>query len=249
MIGWNHAARSAGLPTHLPAEADPAWDRSGGMDGYGIVAAMANRSYLYSTDHRPGAEPAGLPHAPRGISEWNYDIPLVFKLLVSGNATVSRSAIWPDAGEIALVGGYDEGVVRLDAFLERITLAEAQPLVEQAKAFVKAPANRGRYFLLEPGEILEMNDEPLAEQNLRLHDSIRKMDAEVEAALETLAILPRASRAPQGFLARVFGRTPRACEPAADPLASVRSFGLGHWSNRLYYTLDHSGVDSESPGT
>ncbi|GKT14793.1 hypothetical protein AVHY2522_05875 [Acidovorax sp. SUPP2522] len=209
---------------------------------------MANRSYLYSTDHPPGAEPVGMPHQAKGIAEWNYDIPLVFKLLVSGKVTVSRSAIWPDAGEIALMGGYDEGVVRLDAFLERITLAEAQPLVEQAKAFLKASTNRGQYFLLEPGEILEMNDEPLAQQNLQLHDSIRKMDAEVEAALETLTILPRAARAPQGFLARVFGRTPRAREPAVDPLASVRSVGLGHWSNQLYYTLDHSGAASEALG-
>jgi hypothetical protein len=208
---------------------------------------MANRSYIYSTDHVPGAEPIGTRHELKGISEWNYDIPLVFKLLVSGNVTVSKSAIWPDAGAVALVGEYDEGVARLKAFLERIPLAEVQPLVQQAIAFVDAPTNRRRHFLLEPGEILEMGDEPLVEQNRRLCDSIRNIDAEVDRALAQLTVATPAAPALQGLLARVFGRKPQMPEPVVDTLAGARSFGLGNWSNVLYYAFDHPSATSEAP--
>lgn len=207
---------------------------------------MANRSYIYSTNQLPGAEPVGIRNEPIGISEWNYDIPLVFKLLVSGNVAVSKSAIWPDAGAVALVGDYDEGVARLKSFLERIRLPEAQPLVQGAIAFVEAEVNRRKYFLLEPGEILEMADEPLVEQNYRLRDSITNVDAEVESALAQLTVVAPAAPEPLGFLARLFGRKPQVPELAVDLSATVRSFGLGNWSNTLYYELRNSSAPSEA---
>jgi hypothetical protein len=46
---------------------------------------MANRSYLYSTNIIPSSNNKS-KEEPKliGISEWNYAIPIVFQLLVSG---------------------------------------------------------------------------------------------------------------------------------------------------------------------
>ncbi len=44
---------------------------------------MANRAYLYSTSFLPGAETEFRRIV--GLSEWSYDIPLAFKLLLTGN--------------------------------------------------------------------------------------------------------------------------------------------------------------------
>ena len=45
---------------------------------------MANRSYLYSADALPTAGAEKKPQAV-GIAEWNYDIPLAFRLLLSAH--------------------------------------------------------------------------------------------------------------------------------------------------------------------
>ena len=70
---------------------------------------MANRSYLYSSDVVPGYNETGKKELI-GISEWDYDIPLVYKLLLTGAPRMCKSSIWDVSDDIALVGDYLQGV-------------------------------------------------------------------------------------------------------------------------------------------
>ena len=66
---------------------------------------MANRSYLYSADTLPTSDVNQKPRVV-GISEWNYDIPVAFRLLLSGYPRKCRSVIWDFPDEIAIAGDY-----------------------------------------------------------------------------------------------------------------------------------------------
>ena len=46
---------------------------------------MANRSYLYSCNVIPGPDAVEQGRKLVGISEYRFDIPIVFKLLLSGS--------------------------------------------------------------------------------------------------------------------------------------------------------------------
>ena len=87
---------------------------------------VANRSYLYSTNVMPGPNAKVNGRRLIGISEWSYDIPIVFKLLLSGNPKTCLSSIWDNQEEIALVGDYASGVKNLEGFLSKVTLPSAQ---------------------------------------------------------------------------------------------------------------------------
>jgi hypothetical protein len=139
------------------------------FDGAGV---MANRSYLYSADALPTA---GADKKPRvvGIAEWNYDIPLAFRLLLSAHPRKCRSVIWDFPDEIALAGDYEQGVTRLLSYLDRIEQPEIAELRDEAREFLAA--NKRRYFILECGEIFDMDSEPLAAQNDRLLSAVLEL--------------------------------------------------------------------------
>lgn len=193
---------------------------------------MANRSYLYSTNFVP---PPGATESQRriiGISEWNYDVPLVFKLLLSGNPKKCRSLIWDMTDEIALVGDYEQGLARLFRFLDRISIPEIVPLRDEAREFLAAEKNRGQFFVLECGEIFEMIDEPLSSQNVQLLSEIQDIASVAEA---TVVALNRAaqSKSNRGLLARMLHRTEPASSQSSKP--DIHAIGLGNWSNILFY--------------
>ena len=52
---------------------------------------MANRSYLYASDHLSGSAAWERQKDLRSIAEWRYDIPFVFRIRLSGNPTPVRS--------------------------------------------------------------------------------------------------------------------------------------------------------------
>jgi len=215
---------------------------------------VANRSYLYATDVPPGGGDDGQDRELVGISEWNYDVPIVFKLLLSGSPKTCRSAVWDMDEEIALAGDYDAGVANLEAFLARITLPEAQPLIEEARAFLHDPAHRRRYFLLECGELYDMDEDPFEEQNAALLADVLDLDEDIEAALAGLAPVPQTQPGSlRSRLDRLLGRTPEPPPPSArDPLLPVRLLGLGNWSTILYYDFgadeDEESEENEEHG-
>jgi hypothetical protein len=197
---------------------------------------MANRSYLYSSNFVPSPDANEVDRRMTGIAEWNYDIPIAFKVLLSGNPRKCRSSIWEVPEEIAIVGDYDLGLARLFRFLDRIPLPEVVPLKEEARRFLTDEANKNRYFVLECGEIFEMDEVPLSEQNDRLLAEVRNIEPLVEAVLANLSPSQPTTAKPRGFLSRLLGREPPAVAKKASA-AGVDSVGLGNWSNILYFDL------------
>lgn len=187
---------------------------------------MANRSYLYATDVPPS--PAVKPADGRmiGISEWNYDIPPAFKLLLTGSPRKSISSIWQVPDEIAIVGDYGSGVSRLLRELDKIADPRIADLRSEAKAFLSDSKNQRSVFVLECGEIYELESKPLAEQNDRLWKEIGalSMSDSIEWPVE-------ATKPQSGLLARVFGTRKAGRSAEID----IDSLGLGNWSNVLYY--------------
>ena len=199
---------------------------------------MANRSYLYSTNVIPGPEVRKAERRFIGISEWNYDIPIIHKLLLSGTPRACSSSIWNNPDEIAIVGDFTEGVDRLRDFLRRIDLPAAQPLAAEALEFLAQDANRNPYFVLEAGEIFDMGSDPFPEQNARLLDEIRNLEPQIDHALAALSTRPAGTEKPRGLLASLFGVKSKPTETLIDPLQSIRALGLGNWSNVLYFHFD-----------
>lgn len=196
---------------------------------------MANRSYLYSTNVIPGPDAISQGRKLVGISEWNYDIPIVFRLLLSGNPRSCRSSIWETPEEIAILGDYATGVKNLTAFLSQITLPAAQGLITEALDFLSQPVNKSQYFVLECGEIFEMDEEPLLEQNQALLDQIKNLQPEIDRALKNLASSATASPKSKGIFSLFKGRSAPEPTSAQDSLKPIYDLGLGNWSNILYF--------------
>ncbi|MBI0426321.1 hypothetical protein [Psychrobacter sp. NG27] len=209
---------------------------------------MANRSYLYSTNIIPEPNQNESSRVLTGISEYNYDIPIVFKVLLSGNPQACISVIWDSAEKIALIGDYQTGVQNLEEFLAKIVLPEAQVPIAEALEFLKDPKNQSQYFILECGEIFEMSETPVEVQNLSLLNQIKNLQPEIAAAYQLLLPpTPVVSKQPKpiGFLAKLFGRRPTS--PKALPVhhseQAIYDLGLGLWSNILYFDFSESDDD------
>lgn len=205
---------------------------------------MANRSYLYSTNIAPGPDAVAQGRKLIGISEYAYDIPIVFKLLLSASTRTCPSSIWSSDEDMTLIGDYDAGVARLQDFFAQIKEPAAQPMMAEALEFLRRPENRNPYFVLECGEIFEMMDTPIGEQNQQLLGQIRNLQPEIDAALQSMQqfgtavpTAPQAAPKKPGFLARLFGFDSPAppTRPAPDPMQPIRALGLGLWSNYLYF--------------
>ena len=201
---------------------------------------MANRSYLYSTNTIPEPNQDDSSRVLTGISEYNYDIPIVFKVLLSGNSQACLSVIWDNPEKIALIGDYASGVQNLEAFLAKIALPEAQAPIAEALEFLKNPKNQSQYFILECGEIFEMSETPIEVQNLSLLYQVQNLQPEIAAAYQSLLPpAPVVSEQPKpiGLLAKLFGRRPTS--PKALPVnhseQAIYDLGLGLWSNILYF--------------
>lgn len=201
---------------------------------------MANRSYLYSTNVIPGSSTKATGRKLIGISEWNYDIPIVFKLLISGNPKTCLSSIWDNPEEIALIGDYASGVKNLEGFLSQIQLPAAQDLISEAIEFLNKLENQNQYFFLECGEIFDMEETPLLEQNLALLEQVKNLQLEVEQALQSLVPPPVVPPKPVGFFSKLFGRAPEPPTPMHDLMQRVYGLGLGNWSNILYFDFTNA---------
>lgn len=65
---------------------------------------MANRAYLYSIDVVPDKDPEQ-KRAIKELSEFKWDIPLAFKLLVAHETKICQSILC-DEEKIGLIGDY-----------------------------------------------------------------------------------------------------------------------------------------------
>ncbi len=184
---------------------------------------MANRSYLYSTKTVPGDQAPQEKRKLQGIAEWKYDIPLAFKLLLSGNPRPCRSSIWETEELIAIAGDYGVGVERLTQFLQKIKIPVAQPMIQETFAFLNSDKNQNLFFVLECGEIFAMEDEPLLDQTNRLIMDIKSLEPILDPALSGISS-PKVNEVKQNPV-----------EEPIDPLKLTFELGLGAWANILYF--------------
>ncbi|GGX72512.1 DUF7822 domain-containing protein [Saccharospirillum salsuginis] len=182
---------------------------------------MANRAYLYSTKHTPGT-PLAKDVSRRfvGLSEWPYDIPLTYGLLLSGNPRTCRSMIWDAPEDISIMADYDAGVERLKAFMRDIDVPAAHPLFEETVSFLDRAENRNPYLFMEPLEVYELMEGEPPVLNRGLCEALNNLD---DRAAETVERLHQMQRDPD--------------VPDDDVLATVYDLGFGAWSNILYWDL------------
>ena len=208
---------------------------------------MANRSYLYSTNTVPGLDVETEESKLICISECNYGIPVVYKLLLSGKPKVCKSSIWDMQEDIAIAGDYAQGVERLKGFLEKIKIPAAQPLIQEAFGFLWDEKNRKNYFVLECNEIFVMTDKTPQEQNAELLEEIENLNDVFELVCFTIfryyyfiaEMLQRIKR----LLGKLLGVKPNPLRRRIDRLESIYSLGLGKWSNVLYYNFSSTEKD------
>ncbi|WP_433216558.1 hypothetical protein [Microtetraspora malaysiensis] len=147
-----------------------------------MVAAMANRSYLYSADSLPSAE--DIPKPIRCISEHNWSIPLAHKLLVGRETAVVPSMIWNP--RIGIAADFAGGASLLGDLLRVVgqELTDRDFSVCVDKTMAHLDKQRGKFFLLETGEIISLggNDPEQEVRDLVAHD-IPAAVAQAEAAL------------------------------------------------------------------
>ncbi len=190
---------------------------------------MANRSYLYSADNLPESPEWGVKKALHGIAEYNFDIPLVFKILLTGNPAACRSSIWETPEKIAIAGDYSQGLANLTKYLARIPDPAARPLVDEAIQFLSAPTRSRKHFILECGEIFDLTKGSLADKNNALLVEIQEISADVDD-LPT----PQPANARTGLLSKLFRLK------APDPLLPYYEIGLGSWSEILYFDFSQN---------
>jgi hypothetical protein len=126
---------------------------------------MANRSYLYSVNEIPTAK----NHKDltlKGISEFNYGVPLVHLILVSSDTKTCPSFFMSDVD--ALIGNYEKGLKTLTALFELMKKKGVDlpglfnEKISESLKFLERTDRKQKYFLLEPFEILDMDSGPHA---------------------------------------------------------------------------------------
>jgi hypothetical protein len=120
---------------------------------------MANRSFLYAMDRLPSSW-SDAPGQATGLSDWAYDIPLSYRLLVSGQPRVCAWLGHDDTDDppLALAGEADGGHSRLCRFLDLLAATpeasgDAEFLSNCAETKALLASHRLGYYYLDTSEI------------------------------------------------------------------------------------------------
>lgn len=182
---------------------------------------MANRSYLYSLDVFPNyMKPRAI-----GLSESEYSIPLIYRILVSSSPQATESILFSGQEKIAITADYDGGVRKLEEFFSKLP-EEYKEKADNVIKFLKDYKNRQLYIHLECAEIFEMeieDEDELEKKNAELVEEIKNIDEEIKKALKRI---------------HYDGDT-----------FDVRELEAKYWSNTLYFTpgSDNNASEDEEP--
>lgn len=152
---------------------------------------MANRSYLYSVDEIPSGDNKKL--SVKGLSEWNYGVPLSHLVMVSGNPQTCRSIIFNFPKKVALIGDYEEGLENLKKLLNLFrnnnleNIEEFEKLAKETVEFLESEKHKQMYIILEPSEIIMLDNEPSEEDARKfIKDLYNVMDAVQKSNFEKI---------------------------------------------------------------
>lgn len=178
---------------------------------------MANRSYLYSLDIFPNyMKPRAI-----GLSESEYSIPLIYRILVSSAPQATESILFSGQEKIAITADYDGGVRKLEEFFSKLP-EEYKEKADNVIKFLKDYKNRQLYIHLECAEIFVMeaeSDDELEKKNAELVEEIKNIDEEIKKALKRI---------------HYDGDT-----------FDVRELEAEYWTNTLYFTPGSDEDESE----
>ncbi|MBU4611737.1 hypothetical protein IMZ29_14700 [Achromobacter sp. GG226] len=214
---------------------------------------MANRSYLYALSHSPTSY-RDRPDTIVGVSEWAYDVPFVYYLLISGQTRVCASLVsdgFEDDDDdaktplYALTGDFATGLARLQRFAAALSSAapsssrQLRESIAEALSFLQA--HRDRYFLLETIELDCMDTADAAELAALAQQHLAAAQA-AGAAVDTLTrfscmagrLLRKAVIKGEGRLAPFRGLS---LKDDFDHASTGRVLGMGEWSEVLYFAL------------
>lgn len=149
----------------------------------GVQGNMANRSLIFSLDKLPGEGKLRI----KGLSESEYSIPLIYRILVSVNPQATHSIIWKTDEKIAITTDYAGGVAKLADFFERLPKNKKDKKdAEKVLKFLNDEANAGKYIHLECGEIFEMEDEEPEVQNTNLIAELSDIDNTMDKEIKCI---------------------------------------------------------------
>lgn len=126
---------------------------------------MASRSYLYSIDKIP-TDISSQVFDRRWLTESNYDIPLSHQILVSSNTRFCKSTIWESNKEISLIWDFKWWVEKLKLFFDLLRKKEICDrdeffsLYVDTLEFLENIENQNNFILLEPYEVLDLEEDP-----------------------------------------------------------------------------------------
>ena len=199
---------------------------------------MANRSYIYIL--KKGAKPIE-------VSEANYDIPLVFKILVSEKTQMVKSKLFEHEDTIALQGNFNGGIEKLSLFLDTISSKQfvnkeaIRDKIKKTKEFFEAL--EGEYFYLDASEVLEMNGEDLFFENKKLFEQINNIDKEIEELFKQIEEKHKLyyeiqNKLPyKGLFAK--GKNEKANLELKELISEIDYLlFMDYWGGPLYYDLD-----------
>lgn len=180
---------------------------------------MANRSYLYTVDSIPGYGP---PPRIEDLAEWNWEVPPLHRVLLTGSPQLCHSMIW-DSPMQAIAGDYDTGVANLERFLAALPQTDAvREESAKALAVLKNPERRRPHFLLEVGELVELVSTVDPDED---YDGwVRELMANVERELAEIGSV-------EGWIA--YAKTLR--EDDTEKLQAAT--GAGYWPNVTYFSF------------
>lgn len=221
---------------------------------------MANRSYLYSIDfdRTKGERKAG--EKILGLSEYSYSIPLSYKILVSQDSKISKSINWDYEHPIAIQGNFIKGKQKLLDFLMKLqsenlfNTLELETQINETRTFLNS--HQLENIILECGEIYEMGDGELEDQNKELFDEdIVKIESQITEYLndfksmnETVQNLKNEISdlsKPKGFLSKIFSSdNSTKIKELEKKIINIEQekwnmLGVNYWSDILYFHFDN----------
>jgi hypothetical protein len=215
---------------------------------------MANRAYLYSLSNRPRSY-ADRPERIVGLSEWGWQVPLSYRVLMSGSpqicASLAASGLESDAGGAktklhAISSDFQTGYARLEKLAAAVRHVAARSVpgldADLTSTFAFLESHRDEFLLLETIE-LDMVTET-DEEGLRAC-----VEREVAACLQTGSAVDALPADPAEAGARLLTATRSRGEPPWDAFHGLRldenydavretDYPLGlYWEDVLYFAL------------
>ena len=198
---------------------------------------MANRSYLYSLDFDINKEKRNEDKKVCGLSEWPYDVPLAYKILLSQESKLSKSIIWETDEKIAIIGDFYKGREKLFSFLDellKMNLLDKNELENQileTKEYLNNPKHENKYIILECEEIFEMNEDELENQNKILYEEVLKIDGTINNFIEEIK---KPLNKDNYGVKKLINRNKLTLEQAVNAV-KLNLLGIAFWSDVLYY--------------